>query len=116
MRLVNLTDFTIRLYDAEGVKVVEEIPTDPPSVVAYSETVQVSEDPLVVRREYNVDADQLPEPEEGVMYIVGFAVLQALDQMGVERTDLIAPDTTYESVVRNAATKRTEGVRRFRTL
>lgn len=39
----------------------------------------------------------LPEPEEGVMYIVPFLVASALP----ERDDLLAPDTTPESVVRD---------------
>lgn len=40
--------------------------------------------------------EDLPEPEEGKVYIVALLVLQAL----LGRTDLVAPDTSPESAVR----------------
>jgi hypothetical protein len=116
MELINLTDFTIRLFDEDGQTVLLELPTDPPSVVAAEiiESVRPS-DPPIIRRTHKVDVDDIPEPEEGVLFVVGFAVLQALKEMGVDRPDLVSPDTGRGSVIRDRH-GRIVGVRRFRQL
>lgn len=50
----------------------------------------------------------LPEPEEGVVLVVPFLICQALP----DRSDLVAPDTTPDSVVRDDQ-GRIVGVRRL---
>lgn len=52
--------------------------------------------------------ENVPEPKEGTAYIVSFLVASALP----ERDDLIAPDTTPDSVVRDE-NGRIVGVKRF---
>lgn len=55
----------------------------------------------------------LPEPEQGVVFIVKYAVLKALDGI---RPDVVAPDTSPSSVVRDPLTGKVVGVRKFQKL
>jgi len=57
----------------------------------------------------------LPEPQDGVVYIVSTVVLQALQQMGICRDDLVAPDTGPQSAVRDG-TGQIVAIRRFQVL
>lgn len=56
----------------------------------------------------------LPEPEEGTMYIVS-SIVQDFARGLLGRTDVISPDTSPESVVRDANGK-VIGSRRFQIL
>lgn len=75
---------------------------------------ETKESVTVVRHVFSL-VDDLPEPEPDTVYIVGWAVLQALVNAGIHRDDLIAPDTARESVVRGEG-YRIKGVRRFRVI
>lgn len=116
MKLINRTSRTIYIYDDLGSKVLAEIPTTAPSISSYmepEEVMQVSGVP-VLRHRFNLD-HSLPPEKDGVIYIVGWAVLLALDEQGRRRRDLIAPDTSRESAVRGG-NGQIIGVRSFRIL
>lgn len=55
----------------------------------------------------------LPPPEKEVVFIVKYAVLKALDN---SRPDVVAPDTSPSSVVRDPLTGKVVGVRKFQKL
>lgn len=124
MRLVNLTRATITVYDESGRDVVLNLPTDPPAVVALfraepagtavdDETGGAAVSVPIVRHRCEVDPESLPFPEDGVVFVVGRGVLEALAERGVRRLDLVAPDTDRDSAVRDSR-GRVVGVRRFR--
>jgi hypothetical protein len=48
-----------------------------------------------------VDVENLPPPEEGTVYVVSTFVLLALKEKGIERKDLLSPDTNPDSVIRD---------------
>ena len=117
MRLVNLTNRTICIYDAEGVRSLYELPTSPPaiSVDATLEPVRhlgSNQDIPVVRHQFRLTS-KLPPPQPGVTYLVGWPVIQALLEAGDKRADLVAPDTGRGSAVRDVGGQ-IVGVRRFR--
>jgi len=119
MRLINLTSRTIRVYDEEGSKILYELPTSPPaiSVDVSAEVLRAvgsSDEIPVVRHQFRL-ADPLPEERPGVLYVVGWAVLQAALEEGVLRDDLVAPDTGRGSAVRDKGGQ-IIGVRRFRVM
>lgn len=47
--------------------------------------------------------EDLPEPQEGVRYIVSIMVVQAMVELGIDRDDVFAPDTGPDSVIRDEA-------------
>lgn len=101
MRIINLTPHAI------GLAVGDEVVTIPASgtVARVSVTVspagEIETDygrvPLV-RLTYG-DPVGLPEPEDGVVYVVSKVVADALP----DRHDLVYPDTSPESAIRNEA-------------
>jgi len=122
MKLVNLTNQIIRLYDVTGSRVLLELPTDPRVVTDAKVRAETASEFLdddtalsisVVRHRYTL-IDELPESIPGVTYVVGWAVIQAVEELGSFRDDLIAPDTSRESAVRENG--RIVGVRQFRVL
>ena len=114
MKLVNLTQRTLRLYDSEGVVVLAELPTTPPAIEAVvdCESVRSLDGFPIVQHQFRL-TDQIPPPLEDVVYVVGWAVVQALAELGVYRDDIVAPDTARGSAVRDVRGI-IIGVRRFR--
>lgn len=120
VQFVNLTRNTIDVYDEDGVDVLFSIPTSTPEATATAEIVEVDRltdevtgfEVPVVRHEF-YDPEDVPDPEDGVIYIVGYQVLQAMPED--READVVAPDTGRESAVRSPS-GRIIGVRRFRSL
>lgn len=114
MKLVNLTKHPITLFADDGQTVVAEIP--PSGVEARVSTraeilgwVEVDGFYIpLVRTEFG-PVEGLPEPADGVVYIVSTLVARAV---AGERDDVVAPDTGPESVIRDAD-GRIVGIRRF---
>lgn len=120
MQLVNLTHRTINIMDDGGTHQLLELPPDD-TVVNVSIKFRVldtvkdedCEEPIdIVTYEYS-NVTGLPEPEKDTMYVVSFAVLQAL---AGKRKDVVAPDTSPSSIVRDPQNGRIIGVRRLRRL
>ena len=113
---VNLTPHEITVYDSTGQNVILKIP--PSGKVArvsvFSRVIGEINGIPIRRAEYG-EVQDLPEPKEGVIYIVSTVLLIALREKGIARDDVVAPDTNPDSVVRDPQ-GRVIGVRYFQTL
>lgn len=118
MKMINLTGRPITIVNKDG----------DPWVTIYPAVNQKSCFASIlpsVEREVEVDpgikvpvtfygyqiAQELPPEQPGVLYIVSFAMLNAL---GSSRPDTVAPDTSSSSIIRREG--RVVGVRGFTTL
>jgi hypothetical protein len=107
VRLINLTPHEINIYDSEG-KVILSIPPPKnmpvprvsirPEVVG---TIDVDGVEVPIRKVVYGDVENLPQPEEDTIYVVSTFVILALKEKGIERKDLLSPDTNPDSVVRD---------------
>lgn len=111
VEFVNLTPHPITLVRENG-----ETTTIPPSGVVARVAVKREKigelNGFPVHRSIFGEVEGLPEPQDGVVYIVSFPVLQALQG---KRSDVVAPDTTPQGAVRDE-NGQIIGVRGFQTL
>jgi hypothetical protein len=121
VRIINLTPHELNIYDSEG-KVILSIPPPKdvpiPRVQVRSEIVgevEVDGVKIPVRRIVYGDVENLPPPEEGTIYVVSTFVTLALREKGVERRDLLSPDTNVDSAVRDSS-GRVLGVKYLQTV
>jgi len=135
MTIINLTSHEVTLFDPEGKKIlarippsgkearvkvkqeiVSYIPLPSPDMACYGPGEDATEatfrDRIPVVRSHFGEVYGLPEPQEGVVYIVSYPVLQA---MAGKRNDLVAPDTTPNGVVKDPEGW-VIGVKRFQIL
>ena len=112
MRFVNCTPHAINVQTEQGIIT---IPSSGISIRVESRQTQIGEinGIPVVRTVYT--GLSLPDPEPDTVYIVSTVVLQAAREMGIQRDDLIAPDTGPQSAVRNEAGQ-VVAIRRFQVL
>lgn len=113
MTFVNLTPHKIVVFTDSGNLVIE-----PSGMVARSvpsQTVVGIVNGISVVKTVFGEVEGLPSPKRGVVYIVSTLVLQALKDRGIVRNDVVAPDTSPQSVVRDDAGN-IVGVRRFQVL
>lgn len=101
MRIINLTPHAIGLATEDGVVTIPASGTVARVAVSVSPAGEIETDygrvPLV-RLTYG-DPVGLPDPQDGVVYIVSKVVADALP----DRPDLVYPDTSPESAIRNDA-------------
>ncbi len=108
MRLVNLTPHS--LFMLVGDRMVEIRPSGQvarvvtAAVHAYDVVVEDPAVPVVFLAPVFYtsfgEIENLPDPERGVVYVTSSLVAQAAAARG--RTDVVAPDTSPESAIRNA--------------
>lgn len=114
-KLVNLTPHSLGVADAEG-KIILTIPSTGSVRVATSATPsgEVEVEGFVVSMVETTYGQPvgLPEPDGDTLFIVSQLVTSALREQGIVRTDVVAPDTGPDSVVRDAAGQ-ILGVKRF---
>ena len=109
VEFVNLTPHEITLVREDG-----EVVKIPPSgqvarvKVEQEEIKKVAGIPVVRTKFGGVEG--LPEPENGKIFIVSSIVAQAAAKLG--RTDVVAPDTSPQGVIRDE-NGRIIGVKRF---
>ena len=105
---VNLTPHTICIMDREGA-VIREIPPSGTVARVQTRTILAGEiDGIPVVEHTFGDVKGLPLPRRDTVYLVSSLVLSAVE----DREDVLAPDTSAESVVRDEA-GRIIGVRRL---
>ena len=122
VRVINLTPHELNIYDSEG-KIILSIPpkedTPIPRVSIKSEVVGTIEAVegvrIPVRRVVYGDVENIPPEREGTIYVVSTLVTLALREKGVERRDLLSPDTNADSVIRDSS-GRVLGVRYLQTV
>jgi len=107
MNIVNCTPHPVVWVREDGAKQVFEPSGTVPRLETVTEEAGTIDNIPLVRNTLGKVVD-LPEPVNGIVYIVSFLVCQACP----DRTDLIAPDTTPASVVRDE-NGRIIGVKRF---
>jgi hypothetical protein len=94
--ILNLTPHPLHLYQENG-EVLTIAPTAPAARVS-SVTEKVFEiGGFPVTRTTFGDVENLPDPEEGTIFVVSMLVQQAANH----RTDLYRPDTGPQNVVRD---------------
>jgi hypothetical protein len=111
VKLINLTPHELNICDSEG-KVILSIPPPKdmpvPRVSIKSEVVgniNVDGVEVPIRKVVYGDVENLPPPEEGTLYVVSTLVIIALKEKGIERKDLLSPDTNPDSSVRDSSGK-----------
>jgi hypothetical protein len=121
VRIINLTPHELNVCDSEG-KIILSIPPPKdvpiPRVQVRSEIVgevEVDGVKIPIRRVVYGDTENLPPPEEGTIYVVSTFVTLALREKGVERRDLLSPDTNVDSAVRDSS-GRVLGVKYLQTV
>jgi len=124
IKFINLTPHPINLVDPATNKVFLTIP--PSGKVARVKTMQKTVKTIdfdlngyltsvdIKKTEYG-EIENLPEPQPNTIYIVSTIVLVALRDKGIKRDDIVAPDTTPNSVVRDEKGN-IIGVKGFQTL
>ena len=109
----NLTPHKIVVYDSAGERVILEI--EPSGKVARVTTTQREIGRIkgvpIVKTEFGEVMD-LPAPKKCTAYVVSTLVLNALKG---KRPDVIAPDTSPQSAVRDEE-GRIKGIRRFQVV
>ena len=101
MKFVNLTPHTLNVVGDDGNTILFVAPSGTVARVATQQTVVGNVAGIDIVRTVFGDVDGLPSPQNDVVYIVSTLVLQALKANGVVRDDVVAPDTSPNSVVRN---------------
>lgn len=115
MKFINLTPHVLNVIGDDGSVVLSVPPSGTVARVATQQTVATQLDGIDVVRTVFGDVDGLPAPQPDTVYVVSTLVLQALRHAGVDRSDVVAPDTSPASVVRNADGQ-VVGVKRFQVL
>ena len=115
MKIVNLTPHTLTVVDDSGNTVLSVAPSGNVARVTTQQTVVGNVAGIDIVRTVFGDVDGLPAPQPDTVYVVSTLVLQALKANGVDRDDVVAPDTSPASVVRNADGQ-IVGVKRFQVL
>lgn len=115
LKFVNLTPHALTVVDGHGNTILSVAPSGTVARVATTQTVVGNVGGVDVVRTVFGDVDGLPAPQPNTIYIASTLVLQALKANGVDRDDVVAPDTSPASVVRDAGGN-IIGVRRFQVL
>jgi len=114
MNFVNLTPHTVNLVNG-GNQLFSVPPSGHIARVATDQTVVGSVVGVDIVRTVFGDVDGLPASQPDTVYIVSTLVLQALKANGIKRDDVVAPDTSPTSVIRDADGQ-IIGVKRFQVL
>lgn len=113
--IVNLTPHTLNVVDDAGKIILSVAPSGTIARVTTQQTVVGNVGGVDVVRTVFGDVDGLPAPQDDVVYVVSTLVLQALKANGIFRNDVVSPDTSPTSVVRDDAGN-IIGVKRFQVL
>ena len=112
-RFVNLTPHVITIVNDNGEKIIEIPPSGEVVRVNISQEIVRYVDGIPVKKTVFNDIQNLPEPQNDTIFIVSTIVLQALKDKGINRDDVVAPDTN--SAVRDE-NGRIIGVKGFQVL
>jgi hypothetical protein len=93
VKLVNLTPHEITVFDQNGNEVLRVPPSGITARVNPTENQVGYINGVPVYKVTYGDIQNLPEPQENTVYIVSQIVLQALQAKGIQRQDVVAPNT-----------------------
>ena len=101
MKLINLTGRKLDIYNEEGKEIIVSIPSDGTATVQVSRTECGKVGDFALHRTEYGEIEGLPDPSDGITYIVNFFVLNALKYHNIKRDDCVSPDTAFQSAVRD---------------
>jgi hypothetical protein len=114
--LINLTPHEVVVYDQAGQNVILKIPpSGKVARVAVKAEIVAEVNGISIRKTTYGDIVDLPDPQPDTVYITSVVVLIALQAKGIQRYDVVSPDTNPDSVVRDAQGK-ILGVKYFQTI
>ncbi len=96
MTFINLTPHDITVFVGDGSIVIPASGTVARVSSIYTHVGDI--DGIPVSEVSYGDVHGLPQPMDGVIYVVSALVLNALKAKGVNRTDVVAPDTDKGAV------------------
>ncbi|GIW55362.1 MAG: hypothetical protein KatS3mg082_1766 [Nitrospiraceae bacterium] len=105
MKFVNLTPHEVRVADQDGTVFLTIPPSGQVARVATTSVMVGEVDGIPIYRTALGDVTGLPEPQEGVTYVVSTLVAQV-----VSRPDVVAPDTGPTAIRENG---QVVAIRRF---
>ncbi|WCF11484.1 hypothetical protein NDS46_31500 (plasmid) [Paenibacillus thiaminolyticus] len=108
MEFINLTPHDVVIMERNEIIKVIPASGNVARVQTHAKAVGKLDGIEVVKTVWG-DIEGLPEPKEGIVYIVSMLVGQA-----AKRSDVIGPDTSPDSAIRNEAGQ-IVGCRRFQT-
>jgi len=115
VKFVNLTPHEVVVFDS-GQNIILKIPPSGQTARVSVTSMVIGEiNGIPVRRTIYGDVIGLPEPRDNTFYVVSTLVLLALKEKGIVRGDVVAPDTSIDSVVRDSE-GRIIGVRYFQVV
>lgn len=115
MVITNLTPHTLNVVDDAGKIILSVAPSGTVARVTTKQATVGNVAGIDIVRTVFGDVDGLPDPQPDTIYVVSTLVLQALKANGVIRDDVVSPDTSPSSVVRDD-TGNIIGVKRFQVL
>ena len=92
--LVNLTPHEITILDENNNVVLRLPPSGTIARVTTRETQVATINGIPVYKTEYGEVEGLPDPQPGTIYIVSLLVLQALKARGIDRNDVVAPNTS----------------------
>ena len=101
MKLVNLTPHEVVVYGEDGGIRLRIPPSGTVARVSTKSVIVGEINGVPVRATEYGDVTGLPDPEPGTVYIVSSVLLIALRAKGINRDDVVAPDTNPDSVIRD---------------
>ncbi len=111
-KLINLTPHPITIYNQDNNIVMNIPPSGQVARVATIPKIVDSVNGVPIRQIEYGDIVGLPEPQPDTIYIVSTVVIIALRAKGINRMDVVSPDTNPDSSVRDSEGK-IIGVRYF---
>ena len=117
VRFTNLTPHEIVILDDQNDILLRVPPSGMIAKVDVTEELVAEINDIPVYKVCYGNIQGLPEPEPGTVYIVSIVVLSALKEKGIERKDVVAPNTnpSKHGAVRDSKGQ-IIGVRSFITL
>lgn len=98
MKIINLTPHDVVVRLETGEEHTFPVSGETTRVQTHAETVGDVGGIEIVSQTYG-EIEGLPEPQEGVLYLVSLVVRQAAQEQG--RLDVISPDTSPAGAIRN---------------
>jgi hypothetical protein len=116
VEFINLTAHEIVIYDEEGKNIILRIPPSGKIArVATDSRIVGKVDNIPIRKTVYGEIIDLPDPKPGVVYLVSTVLLMALKEKGMNWPDVLSPDTTPDSAIRDEQ-GRIIGVKYLQTL
>jgi hypothetical protein len=99
MKLINLTPHEIVILDSEGIRHV--YPSEGNCRVSVEQTIEGNINKIPLFSNNYGAVEDLPAPQEDVIYIVSLMVVNALKYSKIVRDDVVSPDSGVSALREN---------------